>query len=112
MATISPPVGRGDVLVCQGSDNRVGARWLHDRQDGEGLVPVDLYGWSATFEMESGGETVWSSSCTCTSDGYAWADIPASAFGSDMVGRRGSWRITATDGTRVERLCEGFWEVV
>lgn len=116
MVTWARDVGRGDVLLHRGADERVGCRWVQDKRDGEGFQPVDLKDWTATFSMTlPDGTSVYGLSCTTTSDGYAVAEIPASAFEADTWRARpvGDWRIDATGpGGRRELLGWGHWTLL
>jgi hypothetical protein len=113
MATISKPVGRGDVLLHRGSDERVGVLWQESLYDNS-YTGVDLTGWSATFQMSCGGDVVYSLACTTTSDGYAWAEIPASAFtdGKWLSMMSGTWKITAINADATEILGNGYYQLV
>jgi hypothetical protein len=114
MSVNSQSVGRQDWLLHRNADESRGARWLQDRLDGNGLVPVDLKSWTATLTLSlPDGREVYSLACTTTSDGLAIASIPASAFSTDIWKTRsaGSWRIDATDGSRHELLGHGAWSL-
>ncbi len=115
MTTISKDVGRCDLLLHRSCDERVGVRWLQDRQDGRGYVPVDLSSWEATLTLLSPLGTTWGTwPCTCTDNGYAYARIGgADTSGSEWLARAsGSWRIDASgpDGER-ELLGWGYFSM-
>lgn len=111
MTTISKSVGRGDIILHRGSDERIGVKW--EEYDYSSWSPVDLSGWFGTFSMEWFGQTVYTLSCTCTSDGLAFAEIPANAFTADAWRSRanGSWKITATNGDQTEVLAWGNYTI-
>ena len=96
MTTISKDVARGDFLLHRGCDEGIGVLWKQDRQDGEGLVPVDLSNWEATLTLLSPLGAEWGTwPCTCTEDGYAIGKIGGyDTSGSEWLARTGgSWRI-------------------
>ena len=111
MTTISKSVGRGDIILHRGSDERIGVKW--EVYDYSSWSPVNLYGWFGTFTMEWFGSTVYSVACVSTSDGIMYADIPAAAFTSDTWKSKanGSWKITATDGSQTEVLAWGNYTI-
>lgn len=111
MTTISRSVGRGDIILHRGSDERIGVKW--EEHDYSSWSPVDLTGWFGTFSMEWFGQTVYTLSCTCTSDGIAYADIPANAFTADTWKSKanGAWKITATNGSKTEVLAWGNYTI-
>jgi hypothetical protein len=113
MATISKDVGRGDILLHRGSDERIGVHWQQSLYDNS-LSDVDLSEWQATFQLSCDGDVVYSQMCTTTSDGYAWASIPAAAFtdGVWLSKSSGTWKITATNGDSTEILGWGYYEIV
>lgn len=111
MSVESRNVGRCDVLLHRGSDERVGVLWRED--DGEHLTEKDLSRWTATYQMSLlNGNVVYSASCVCTSDGYAVASIPYKAFTDSTwdTRRTGEWRIDGA-GPNGERLllAWGYW---
>lgn len=96
MTTIGKPVGSGEFEFHRGNDERPGVRWtVH--VPGSGIEPMDLSNWTATFEMRVDGELVYTKQCICTSDGYAYSDIPGSTFEDSKFDAlaRGEWRIMA-----------------
>lgn len=111
MTTVSKSVGRGDIILHRGSDERIGVKW--ESFDYSSWSPVDLSSWFATFSMEWGGSTVYSVECTCTSDGVAYADIPPNAFtGSSWKAMKdGSWKIIAQNGEQTEILGWGNYTI-
>lgn len=114
---IAEHVGRGDILLHRGFDERVGVRWEQD--DGTGLKPVDLTGWTGRFELLSPGDMLWYSQALGTGSfdvsGLAVADIPWTAFTSDVWAQRvsGGWRVTgiSPDGSRRELLAHGYFNL-
>jgi hypothetical protein len=112
MSTISKAVGRGDILLHRGSDERIGVLWQESLYENT-YTGKDLSDWQATFQMSCDGDVVYSLSCTCTSDGYAWASIPATAFTDRewLSMMNGSWKITATDGSTTEILGNGYYQL-
>ena len=111
MTTISKDVGRGDIILHRGSDEKIGVKW--EEYDYSTWNPVDLSYWYATFYMEWRGSTVYTKSCTCTSDGVAYAEIPANAFtdSSWTAKKDGSWKIIAGDGEQTEILGWGNYTI-
>lgn len=111
MTTISKSVGRGDILLHRGSDERIGVKW--EEYNYESYQPVDLSGWWASFYMEWRGSTVYTLGCTTTSNGLAYADIPANAFTADAWKSRadGSWKIIAQNGEQTEILGWGNYSI-
>ena len=82
MATMGRKVGRLDVRLVRGDSERLGGRWRQRYPDGT-VKAVDLSSWSGVVELRSpdGSELWYSRACgEMTSDGYAIADIPPSAF--------------------------------
>lgn len=113
MTVISRDVGRGDIVLHRGCDERIGVRWMRDMYQ-DGWQPVDLKGWSATFEMYNCGEAVYSIGCTTTSDGYAFADIPGEAYTDGVWDGRleGEWRINGSGpGWERELLAWGYYKL-
>ena len=111
MATISKEVGRGDIILHRGSDERIGVKW--EEYDYLSWQSVDLTSWSATFTLEWAGQTVYALNCVCTSNGLAYADIPASAFTDNAWKTRanGAWKIIATDYEQTEILAWGNYTI-
>ena len=111
MTTISKSVGRGDILLHRGSDERIGVKW--EEFDYYTYTPVDLSAWWATFSLEWRGQTVYSRNCVTTSNGLAYADIPASAFTADKWRSMadGSWKIIAQNGEQTELLAWGNYSI-
>jgi hypothetical protein len=112
---LSQGVGRQDVLLHRGMDERLGVRW-QQRTGASGYEDVDLLGWSGEFVVTSSTGEEWYSqalpSSCFTSDGYAIAEIPASAFAEAVWAARslGEWRMTgvSADGRRHEVLAWGY----
>lgn len=95
---ISQTIGRGDILLHRGSAERIGVHCTQDRGDGRGYVPRDLLHWQGRFELLSSAGDLWySRECRMTGDGYAYAEMPSSAFTGDVWRQRasGEWRIRA-----------------
>lgn len=115
MTTNISEVGRQDRAFLRGSDEKQGARWQLRDPDTGALSPKNLLDWTATFSMECLGETVYSTECTCTSDGLAMAEIPGSTFtGQEWdVRLMGTWQIVARgpDGER-RVLGHGYYRIV
>lgn len=114
MTVITKDVGRGDFQLHRYSDERIGVRW-QETLDGTNYDNKDLSGWTAKLTLESDqGDTLAEIECTCTSDGYAFADIPASIMRSDDLKPYtfGRWRIVGTDGTSTEVIGGGNFEIV
>lgn len=115
MTTISKDIGRGDIALHRGCDERVGAKWMVDSRDGRGYVGKDLRKWDATFRLFNEGRQVYELPCTTASNGYAIASIPGSAFEDERwrTMRHGEWRIDARgpDGER-EWLGQGAYEML
>ena len=111
MTTISKEVGRGDIILHRGSDERIGVKW--ESYDYSEWVPVDLTAWNADFIMEWRGQKVYSKLCVCTSDGVAYADIPANAFTASAWAAKsdGSWKIIADNGEQTEILGWGNYVI-
>ena len=96
MTTLSIDVGRMDVLLHRGVDDRVGVHWEEDKHDGNGYVGKDIRDWTALFELLSpGGDVLYAQDCHCDRNGFAAAFIPAAAFTADVwkMRRKGTWRI-------------------
>ena len=114
MTVITKDVGCGDFQLHRYSDERIGVRW-QETLDGTNYDNKDLSGWTAKLTLESDqGDTLAEIECTCTSDGYAFADIPASIMRSDDLKPYtfGRWRIVGTDGTSTEVIGGGNFEIV
>lgn len=100
MATVGRMVGRLDVRLVRGDSERLGGRWRQRYPDST-VKAVDLSSWSGVVELRSpdGSELWYSRACgEMTSDGYAIADIPPSAF-TDAIWasrRSGQWKVTVT----------------
>ena len=111
MTTISKNVGRGDILLHRGSDERIGVKWV--QYDYSTYTPVDLSDWSAMFSLEWRGQTVYTQNCVTTSNGLAYADIPASVFTADQWRSMadGSWKIIAQHGEQTELLAWGNYSI-
>lgn len=116
---ISRTIGRGDILLHRGSAERIGAHCTQSRSDGQGYVPQDLLQWQGRFELLSPAGDLWySRECRMTGDGYAYAEIPASAFTGDVWRQRtagGEWRIRAwpaDDAEAAEILAWGYFSLV
>lgn len=116
MATVGRRVGRMDIRLVRGDSETVGARWRRRDVTSGTVSPVDLTGWTGQFELRSpdGGESWYSLACAAmTSDGYAQAFIPPSAFIGDVWAQRrqGQWRIrvTSPDGGTVRTLAWGYF---
>lgn len=115
MATVGRKVGRLDVRLVRGDSERLGGRWRQRYPDGT-VKTVDLSSWSGVVELRSpdGSELWYSRACgEMTSDGYAIADIPPSAF-TDAVWaarRTGQWKVTVTspDGGTRRTLGWGYY---
>ncbi|MDU2421308.1 MAG: hypothetical protein E7D48_04225 [Bifidobacterium scardovii] len=105
-----------DVRLVRGDSERLGGRWRkRDLLTGE-IAPVDLSGWSGRVELRSpdGVELWYSRACDeMTDDGYAVANLPPSAFASDiwLQRRSGQWkcRVTSPDGATVRTVGWGCW---
>ena len=114
MTTITKDIGRGDFQLHRYADERIGVLW-RETFDGINYDNKDLSAWSATLTLESDqGDTLAELECTCTSDGYAFADIPASVMGSEDLKPYtfGRWRIVGTDGAATEVIGGGNCEIV
>lgn len=115
MTTLSKKIDRMDIVLHRFSDETIGVRWQVDYRDGFGYRFKDLSLWNATFEMIWNDLTVFSASCTCTSNGMAMCFISGSSFVSDSWKSRtdGEWRITAygPDGEQ-EILGHGYYRIV
>lgn len=111
MTTISKSVGRGDVLLHRGSNERVGVKW--EEYNYSTWKPVDLTSWWATFSLEWRGQTVYTQTCVVTSNGLAYAEIPSNAFIADKWRSQsdGSWKIIAQNGERTEILAWGNYTI-
>lgn len=109
MTVICRLPGRGDALLHRGGKETLGVLWTQDRGDGKGFQPVDLLHWQGVLELRSPAGEVWyAQACRMTSDGLAYAVIPASAFETNAWSGRagGEWRIRAwptgdTDGAEI-----------
>ena len=112
MTTITKDIGRGDFILHRYNDERIGCRWTQEVP--EGSEPKDLTGWQAALTLESDmGEKLAEIECTCTSDGYVFANIPvetliSEAFAAYTFGR---WRIVGTDGGSTELIAAGNFTV-
>lgn len=116
MATVGKKIGRLDVRLVRGDSERLGGRWRQKNMSTGEVTPVDLGSWSGVVELRSpDGSELWYS-CACgemTSDGYAIAGIPPSAF-TDAVWasrRYGQWKVTVTspDGGTRRTLGWGYY---
>ena len=102
MATMGRKVGRLDVRLVRGDSERLGGRWRQRYPDGT-VKAVDLSSWSGVVELRSpdGSELWYSRACgEMTSDGYAIADIPPSAF-ADAVWAVSYTHLTLPTNSRV-----------
>lgn len=113
MTVACEDVGRCDVLLHRRSDEKVGVLW---RENVEGAYRAkDLSRWTASFQMLlDDGTGVYAQACVCTSDGYAIAYIPYTAFMSDEWNARtfGEWRIDGTGPDGEHRLLAwGYWRL-
>lgn len=115
MAVLTKDVGRMDVLLHRGSDERVGIYWKIDKRDGGPYEVIDMRRWSCTYEMYWNGEKVYTLTCRTTSNGTAWAEIPGAAFTGAEWDERvdGQWRIMG-EGPAGERdiLGHGYYRIV
>lgn len=96
MTTISKGVGRADFLFHRGCDERPAVLWTQDCHDGKGYVPKDLTSWRAELKLLSPLNEEWGTwECTCTEDGFAFADIPGyDTSGAEWLSRAsGTWRM-------------------
>lgn len=95
MTTIAKDVGRADIALHIGSDESIGVKWSVDKRDGNGYVPKDLSKWTAKFELHRNNQVIYQQPCMTTSNGYAIAKIPASAFENTFWLTRdfGDWKI-------------------
>ena len=115
MTTITKDIGRGDFQLHRYADERIGVLWQESIDNGASYDNKDLMGWNAVLTLESDmGETLVEIDCTCTSDGYTIADIPASIMGSEILKPYtfGRWRIVGTDGVKTEVIGGGNFEIV
>lgn len=115
MATMGRKVGRLDVRLVRGDSERLGGRWRQRYPDGT-VKAVNLGSWSGVVELRSpdGSELWYSQACgEMTSDGYAIADIPPSAFADAVWASRrcGQWKVTVTspDGGTTRTLGWGYY---
>ena len=113
MAVTGKKVGRLDIRLVRGDTQRVGGRWRkHNLTTGQ-ITPVDLTGWAGTLELRSpdGSEIWYEQACqTMTADGYALADIPATAFAADVwaTRRTGQWKVAVRNRLTGERTTVGW----
>lgn len=115
MSSISKDIGRGDFVLHRGCDERVGVKWQVDNRDGKGLVGKDLRDWSAIFKLIHGGRSVYELGCLTTSNGYAIAEIPGSAFEASTWDARqhGEWRMVGHGPNGEQELLGwGYYELV
>lgn len=113
MSVIGSKVGRLDIRLVRGDTQRVGGRWRKRNLTTGETTPVDLTGWAGEIELRSpDGREIWyEQACeTMTSDGYALADIPATAFADDVwaTRRTGQWKVFVKNGLTGERRTVGW----
>lgn len=114
MTTISKDVGRGDVLIHRGSDEKFGCKWEENANDGRGYKPKDLSKWTAEMTLEINDKVVYRQDCLTTSDGYAIAYIKGATFLDSSWNDKtyGDWKIIGfgPNGER-ELLAWGAYEM-
>lgn len=111
MGVLTDPVARGDMLLRRGITNEWAVKW-EQSTDGVTYQPVSMAGWSATAELLSLTGEVWLSiTAFPSSNGVTVARIGPTVLTSEAWRGRtqGAWRMTATNGTRVERLGDGYF---
>ncbi len=115
MTTISKSVGRGDIALHRGSDERVSVKWEQDKHDGKGYSEKDLRDWNGKFFLFCNNKQVYETECITDSHGYCIASIPAAAFQDDIWLTRpyGDWKMFGygPDG-ETEILGEGNYKMV
>lgn len=105
-----------DVRLVRGDSERLGGRWrLRNLLTGE-VTGRDLASWSGRIELRSpdGDELWYVRSCDeMSSDGFAVANLPPSAFAGDvwLQRRSGQWKcvVTSPDGSTVRTVGWGCW---
>lgn len=114
MTVIARDVSRGDILIHRGCDESFCSRWREDKRDGKGYVAKDLSKWTATFEMTVGERVIFSTNCTCTSNGYVICKIPGITFTDSSWSAYpcGEWKMTAygPDNQR-ELMAHGYYSM-
>lgn len=116
MAVTGRKVGRLDIRLVRGDTQRVGGRWRKRNLTTGEITPVDLSAWAGEIELRSpDGHEIWyEQACqTMTDDGYALADIHASAFEAAewSMRRTGQWKVTVSNSlTGVRKTIGwGYW---
>ncbi|WEV68710.1 hypothetical protein OZX73_05310 [Bifidobacterium sp. ESL0775] len=116
MGVYGRPVGRKDVRLVRGDGNCLGGRWRQRSLKDGSIRTVDLSAWSGRVQLYPpvGSEPWYSQPCgEMTSDGYAVADIPPSAFTGPVWSQRrsGRWKcvVESPDGGTVRTLAWGYW---
>ena len=115
MTTISKDIGRDDLLIHRGCDERFCSKWMIDNRDGKGYVEKDLRKWTAKFFLYCNNKQVYEQDCITDSHGYAIASIPAKAFEDNLWLTRsnGEWKIVGYgDNGEQEWLAWGYYEMV
>lgn len=119
MTVISKNVARGDFIIHRGSAESLCVMCEEDKRDGKNFVPIDMSGWSATFELitphVAEKDVIYSQACRCSRYGAVIADIPSDAvddFDYDFT-NTGEWRIFGTppSGDR-ELLGWGYYQII
>lgn len=98
----SIPVGRQDVLLHRGSDERIGIHWL------EGGEEKDIHEWACSLSLSdpNGGELL-SVACESTEDGYAIGHLTAQQTTS-LAATHGKWRIVGEEPDGEEQRLLGI----
>lgn len=109
-----PYLARQDIVVGLGVDQRVGFRWSRD--DGTGVSPVDLYGYTGVVRFESLHGDPWVEFAPLLhEDGLCEVILtPDTISGIEWYSRSaGRWSVTLTapDGT-VTCLAAGYLTIV
>lgn len=112
MTVLTSDVGEGDFELHRYGDNRIGVHW--EENLGGYYAPKDLTTWACVLYLEDAfGDVFYQSSCTVTTTGDTWADIPASVFPADTPDhqKRGKWRIVGKQGSKTELVGHGDFRV-
>lgn len=112
MTTIAESICRGDYEFNRHGDADVGVLW-EELIDGS-YSGKDLSGWTAELTLESDQrEKLAAIDCTCTSDGYTIAKIPASVLETELGAHTfGRWRIVGTDGSATKVIGGGNFAII